>query len=393
MLLTKKKSIGLAVAWIVSLLILGFTVNAIAQSANIIFTVGNGVFPGGAWTVASDDGASFYSKNPYGVEVYRGVSAAAAINSVIASDRWVQIKGGTWTLSASVSILACSDLRISGEGRVTTKLKAANSLNDNVITIRNSTHVTIEALTVDGNKANQVSGNGIDIGGTAGAYCSNIIIDKVQVLSCKQSGILIADLGGLFTGILFVTNSMIDFNGDSGVGAGIYLAAPDCIITGNDIGQNNIGIAVYAGACTISNNHVWGSTTVGVGLFSGSWHTGVTDNRIDFNLHEGVYINNSNVFVVTGNRIYLNGQAASGTYDGIYILGGSGFPVRGGSIHSNIIGTHFSGVEMQRSCIRVAGGNDVDDVFILGNNYLVWVTDSSNLSWDVATCNEWENLV
>lgn len=378
-------------AWIVSLVIVGLTVNAVAQGANQIFTIGLGAFPGGAWTV-DGDGANFYSKSPLGVTVYSGTDEAAAIQSVIASDRWVQIKTGLWEVTASILIDGASDLRISGDGRVATKLKAATSLNDNVITIRDSTHVTIEALTVDGNKANQASGNGIDMGATAGSYCSNIIIDKVQVVSCKQNGVVIADLGGLFTGILFLTNSMIDFNGDAGFGAGVYLAAPDCIISGNDIGQNNIGIADYAGSSSINNNHVWGSITVGIGVFSGSYHTRVEGNRLDYNLREGLYLNDTQIVTVVGNEIRLNGAAAANTYDGVYMLGASGDELDGVTFVGNTIGSDFSTTETQRNGVTVAGGTYANHILIASNNFRLAASANLAVTWDNATCREIGNL-
>ena len=382
--LRRRKTLSLGLTFLFVGLLLGAWVVSAQTSTS--------VYLGGAWTVATEDGVSFYSKNPYGDVVYVGLDEAAAINSVIASDRWVQIRVGCYELSSSVVIDGASDLRISGDGRVATKLKAANGLNDNVITIRDSTHVTIEALTVDGNKDNNVLGNGIDIAGTLGHYCSNIIVDKVQVLSCKQSGIVISDLGGIFTGILFVTNSMVDFNGDDGYGAGVYLAAPDCIISGNDIGKNNMGIVNYAGASSISNNHVWGSTSVGVGVFSGSFHTRVEGNRLDYNLQEGLYLNDTSVVAVTGNEIRLNGQHKPNTYAGVKIVGSASDPIDGVTFVGNIIGSDFSTAESQKYGVTVSGGAHATHILIGANNFRLAATANLIVSWDNATCREIGNL-
>lgn len=99
----------------------------------------------------------------------------------------VQLPPGVFWVKSTVVIPTGCTLKGSGAGTV---LKAVAGLNADVIAnAAAATAVQIRDLTVDGNRANQTAGNGINLDGA-----DDCVVENVQITSCYGDGLVLSGL-------------------------------------------------------------------------------------------------------------------------------------------------------------------------------------------------------
>src|SRR5205807_2157657 len=122
---------------------------------------------------------------------YSGNDAATVINSAItalnnASPQGgvLQIRNGTYTITTP--IIVKESITIQGDGIDGTTFKAAANLNANVFTITGA-NVLLQQFTVNGNKANNASGSGIEFVPSTGK--NEALLLYLQITQCAGSGV------------------------------------------------------------------------------------------------------------------------------------------------------------------------------------------------------------
>jgi len=150
-----------------------------------------------------------------------------------AGKKRIYVRGGTYTISSTITI-SSSDVLIQGEGMNSTIIKIANGANINAITIKSGlSNIVIANIQIDGNKANQTSGNGILINGTDTANVTNCAILNCYLhdiygvgirgyytKNCIISECIIANCG--FYGIYFGYSSYFTLSGNQIIGTVKY---------------------------------------------------------------------------------------------------------------------------------------------------------------------------
>ena len=150
------------------------------------------------------------------------------------------LPAGTFWCKRTVVIPAGCSLRGSGPGTV---LKAAPGLDAGVIANESgATGCQVLNLIVDGNRANQTSGNGIHL-----TSCDDAVIGAVSVQNCYADGILLANCARpILAGAVALSNGT----------HGLHLSGTTFAngsVTARDNGQNASGDAVYLDATATDN--------------------------------------------------------------------------------------------------------------------------------------------
>lgn len=167
------------------------------------------------------------------------VQIQAAIDALSATyGGVVQLSEGTFAISASIRLKTGTVLHGLGRSRFNpdtgTILSAASGLNDAVIKLdsANVKHVEIADLVIDGNEANQTSGDGIllDRTGTGLTNAPRDLLQNVQIFDAKGVGIKIVQPSGAGGGAADLIGCMV--SGCGGVGyeiSGFDVFASHCI--------------------------------------------------------------------------------------------------------------------------------------------------------------------
>jgi hypothetical protein len=176
----------------------------------------------GAFLRASDFGAKFDGTTNDAAAIQ------AAINAAISTGKPLLLDPGTAIIGTSLSINAA--LTIVGAGRASTTLKAANGLNDYVITFTGGPNgvgiigAHLSDFTIDGNSANQTAGGGIKANGAV--QCT---FERLHLTSCYDWGLIYGPItGGAFGHHNRTINCLFDNAGTSaGYGGGATTTSSD----------------------------------------------------------------------------------------------------------------------------------------------------------------------
>jgi len=255
----------------------------------------------------------------------------SALSALPAGGGIVYLTDGTYILSNSIN--APNNTTIAGAGAATI-LTIPNAQNGSYSMIANSdtsngTHVVIQNLLIDGNKANQSSGS-------------------MKGINFFHMGSTTRD-GGKITNV--VVRNMFDNSF-----AGIYVSASgNNTIIGNTVQSNgNDGILLSASTYnSVIGNVVLGNGAVGINI-SGNFNT-VTGNTTQTNLH-GIEVNTNNS-TVTGNSVLSN------TSRGIWVGGNStSNTISGNKIYDNGGATANDGIYFTLNASKNSiTGNDITD--------------------------------
>lgn len=216
-----------------------------------------------------------------------------------------------------------NNISIIGSG-TNTVIKIASGINVGILVFQMDglSGVTIQDLTLDGNKANRsISAMVLDIGiyGSSTGV-SNCVISNVTSKNFFKDGMWIKALSGV---------SLVSCNCINNGVKGIALSGP--VLVSNCECSNNgwDGISVAEGSlCTINGCRVYNNSNRGIDLYIS---TNVTVNNcdIDQNKYDGLRLMASSHCIISGNRIEDNGKNIDNTYSGIYVTSsgatGSGY--------------------------------------------------------------------
>jgi len=267
------------------------------------------------------DGSKYYAKNgSTGIVEYSDADASNviqyAINSLPSYGGKIFIKAGTYILSKTVGLFGkrYDTLLIQGEGMRATVLKLANNVNSDVLHFTPPsggvmTPVIVRDLGIDGNKANNTSGNGIVI-----EDASACVVERVLVRNMAGHGVWLK-AGSIARGYFnWITSSQIsDNNGD---GIKIDFNIDSNIIINNLITNNGgNGIRTDVGWNVIVGNYI-ASNKVNIYLYGDYNHlTKIVGNHISESLQENIKIESSGTpsfyIVITGNVIAYPGKSAT----------------------------------------------------------------------------------
>lgn len=152
----------------------------------------------------------------------------SAINAAITTKKPLILPPGTALVGSALSI--ASPVTIVGSGRDASVLRAANGLNDYVISFTGGTvgvgivAAHLSDFTVDGNHANQTAGGGIKADGAV--QCSFV---RLHLTGCYDWGLKLGPVtGGTFGHHNRVVDCLFDQGGSSaGFGGGAWLTSSD----------------------------------------------------------------------------------------------------------------------------------------------------------------------
>ena len=208
-------------------------------------------------------------------------------------------------------------------------LKLKNASNKSNITV-SANYITIQQLSLDGNKANQTDVTDVNASGVWSTGVSNLSILNCEIDNAKRNGIA---SNAQNENCIYRNNRIVacGFVGIYNINSGSALLRS--VISGNVIqspGQDGIGTAGIK-HCTISNNTINQPAVAGIAL----------EARCDCT-------------TVTGNTVF--GVGVGDTASGIQVNDSFGVSVSGNTVFGNSIGISISGGNTSRS-VNVTGNN------------------------------------
>jgi hypothetical protein len=322
------------------------------------------------WLLASDFGAVFDGTTDDAVALQAAIDAAIASGKPLALDPGTAIIGTSLSISDSVTIV--------GAGRQSTILKAADGLNNYVISFTggNPGEGIIGALLsdfgVDGHNSAQTAGGGILANGAV--QCT---FERLHITSCYDWGLKLGPIsGGAFGHHNRVVNCLFDQGGGSaGFGGGAWLTSSDeNWFIGTDfeylggasspIGSSPIMLYDQAGLQhIIGSNFVQGSNNcIGIRV-QNAFDTKIIGSTFDGLAGDCIFLV-ANKCVVSGNLITGPGDAGSQPASGIHLEFNTHFNV----ISGNSLETSNTVAGQVRSLIREEGTGGSGDNLIEGNS-------------------------
>jgi parallel beta-helix repeat protein len=326
--------------------------------------------------VISVDGNKIRALNGItGVVDYSGSDAATVINaalSAMTSGGELFLKAGTYSLSSPIYLPNRRNILITGEGN-STILSAAGKY-EAVIYLLGTSNSTIQNLAINGNESSY------DAKGISMAASDHVTVRNVVVQNCLEGGIL-SYQGGYHK----ILNSRIVGNGAagsrSGFGSGIDLDSSSfSLISGNVVASNyNIGIWATGTSATtygylITNNTVYDNgaappTTAGIQLGTSTltvYNSTISNNIVEYNHQDGIWLYQANGNLVTGNTVYHNGDT------GISMHTATGNRIQGNNVDQN---GGYAGIGLGvNSNNNLITGNNVS----ANTNYGIYFADATN---------------
>lgn len=261
------------------------------------------------------------------VQIQAAITATSS-----AGGGFVYLTAGTFNTAAPIS--GASNVTVVGLGMGATIVKQASGINDNVFSCIGKSNVYFKFLTIDGNKANNASGdNGINFDG-----CNNYGTSYIESKNNKLKGLAISsDAADSINGV-FEDNVLHDNDQDgvacaSGTIASGFLNKNIKIIRNFSYSNTQYGIGITVPADTyngvvqphIEQNLCYLNGTFGLQI-SGSKGARVLANMLDSNGYHGIDLGNFQVatqFKITdaivADNICKNNSHVTGGYAGIKI--------------------------------------------------------------------------
>ena len=284
--------------------------------------------------------------------VATGTGDQTIINNALtaAAGGKVYLTEGTFTLGGSINIPNNTTLAGAGRG---TLITMANSTNLTGITNTtaggNGTGIVIQDLRLDGNKANQTSGNGIYFTGVGSGSGSS------AVQGAKISGVWANNWYG--DGIWFNDSFNSTITGTSAEG-------------NNGRGINLGGFYYYDTNNTVSNNIVQGNTSDGIYVGYTNANT-VTGNVVQSNGGVGIYLSAAKRTTVTGNVVQENGYGIA-----VSSLSANN-TVSGNDMYNNGGTTTNNGIYVNNSDYNIITGNTIADTSGTTSNYAININSAT----------------
>lgn len=281
------------------------------------------------------------------VQICDGVDDQVEINNAIdaISSGKVQLTEGTFTCSSSIVHKPLLDL--CGMGSDASILTLANNSDCDVTTVTEVGEyyqTTMRHFRINGNKANQASGHGINL-----ATKSRPLIYDVRIYGCKEDGIHV-DYGEAVTSGE-IHSCVITQNDGAGIFLGFTYAyfIHDCPYIGNNAGN---GITLTVGGegsiinCCIDENFR------GIFLYGIDRELIASNPYIGDNLRCGIELSATTSDIVIADNLILENGATATPY-GIYICGdGQRNVIEGNKIWDNDSGDQDYGVYVDAGAVN-----------------------------------------
>jgi len=309
-----------------------------------------------------------------------------AISDLPAGGGIVRLKRGTYTLTGLVQILK-DNVVLEGEG-ASTLIKAADASNlGDIVRVGDGgttaySNIVIRNLKIDGNQANQTSGNSspLVLWGTSSNKHKRILVEN-----CWLTGARLDCLKVIGTEESIIRNCFVHDN--TGTGIGLFTSSQHNTITGNVLTSNAYGI--YDSGCNYNTFSGNVSRSNGYGFYlSNAWREAITGNAIFTSTNYGVYIVGGQRNAVTGNHLYgdswgmiignssnitkynvISGNTVAwSTSQGIALYHGSGTTINNVVTGNHIFGCGGHGIYLYGSSYNTVTGNAVDNASRTTNN-------------------------
>lgn len=215
----------------------------------------------------------------------------------------IHVRTGNYSISAPIKLK--SNVTLRGEGRQTV-ISQINSGNFHMITSFDETNghsdVSLESLTINGNKANQSSNvNGVHL-----VNCTNLKIHDLVVYDCKRQGI---NIDGSLTEMVWITNNVIYNSGETGIN--LLDEVERIVVDRNycyDNGAANISLNGTGSYVTFSNNvckNAGRATPTAdniTGYNKANTHFTVINNQCYSGGNNGIHVGGNDLIVI-GNQV------------------------------------------------------------------------------------------
>lgn len=332
-------------------------------------------------------GQLFDAKNGYGAAgdgITDDTSAIqAAINACqVVGGGIVFIPSGTYLVSSSLSLTG-DNIVIKGAGW-NTIIRAANNLNADIIktpttagSIRN--YVVVRDIKIDGNRANNTSGNCIHFYGTRYSRIENCFIVNATDHCINMDG----DATGfgynntIFNNVMDTSNGCLNNPSSSEAN----------LIIGNQFkfaDTNNMCNLTSGGYMITGNVFGSGGTYTTAALVLGNSLTSkVYGNRFDTCRHQGVKCNSGNQIII-GNEFFNNASATSNTDSVIHIGANNNNIVMGNNVRTNSSATWKYAVHQD---------NPSDFNIVIGNQLTAGLTGTIQSDGGGTGSNVWKSNV
>ena len=335
-----------------------------AATPTATFWISPGTYPGAPSYTIWMEGGNHFAKNQYG-ELSSGNNATTVLRACMTSGASLLLKEGIYIVTY---LTLQTDMTLKGEGVDLVTIKQDDGINGDVIGGNGKSHIVISDLTIDGNKANNPTGdNGISLSscsdvlihhvvtknnilkGIALSGCYDVTIRDSETFDNESDGYVIASQAGdgLNSYDVTIDNCHIHHNEAYGIG----VISPtigdkhpyDIFLTNNYIhhlivSTNLDGINLKgADRVTITGNHI---IFCDYGILGGQsadfplTNILISGNTISHIVQYGIHVNYANNTIITSNRMFNATRA-------IYILAKCNFTtIVGNDVRFN---TNFQG--------------------------------------------------
>jgi len=309
-----------------------------------------------------------------------------AISNLPSGGGIVRLKKGMYSLTGVVEILK-SNVVLEGEGAATI-IRAANASNlGDVVRIGNGgttnyVNIAVRNLMIDGNQANQTSGNSspLVLWGTSSYKHSRITVENCWLTGAKLDCLKVIAIEDSV-----IKNCFIYSN--TGAAIGLFTSSQYNTITGNVMTSNSYGI--YDSACNYNTMTGNVSRSNGYGFYlSNGWREVISGNTIFTSTNYGIYLIGAQRVTVTGNNLYgdswgiiignstnitkynlISGNTiAWATSQGIALYYGSGTTIHNIVTGNHIFGCGGHGIYVYGSSYNTITGNAIDNASRTTNN-------------------------
>jgi len=357
---------------LISILMASGTTYILAQTPTSTFTISPGIYPGAPSYTVWKEGNYYYAKDSTGAIKYSGIDAVTviqnALNSLTNGRNWkekVLLKGNI-EISSTIRIPSYTILEIQG------KIKASKGMAVNMIENNASMDHDFEIIggTIDGNKDNGATNHAIVLTEASrwtiksvrfvNVYSSSIKVIATGAIEAEDwiikdcifrysRGYTIYLDGGMVKDGIITHNSIedIDYRGIYIYSCWTITITDNSIsINGKDVGHGHgIVVSTNAVGIIIKGNHIDHNYGHGIWLYQlraiatgEGYHTVIIKgNHIHYNGKDGIKIENSRYVLIEGNDISENSYSASGSYNGITLVGTSTYITRENIIIGNTL--------------------------------------------------------
>jgi parallel beta-helix repeat protein len=363
---------------------------------------------GSPYTISVGSGSEssyYFGEDRKGTVVWTSTNYSSAVNNAVSLGGTVKVADGNYVLTAPISLSVSNSVLDLGVANITKAFSGYMITNTETLTnimvigkgaILNGVSVTYTGSGVYFSNVSNSTIQGLNIqkqyddGIRLAAGCNNNkIVSNTIITSQGIVGGTFAcgiELSGTVANTL--NNNIVENNYIADCGLGIYsfTGTNGTIITKNIVDHTTVseGIDISNSANSeVTNNHVYNTKTIGIGLESDSLNCLVSENTIKNSTHSGIMVQDSLNTRVLGNDIRYSNQ------HGIIVLN-SVNPI--GRSHTTVSDNVIGNIQVPANYFDLDVEN-IYDVVITENQLLTNGMQIANLATNLTvTANNWVAL-